>query len=215
MAAPDAELSRDVAEEIRRVSHFGHAATVRDDLVAASTAFDEGRLDEAVELLERAKRHAPRSPSVRVLLGLVHYEREDWRPAARELATYRRLSGRFDQDPVYADALRGIGRAERAAEVLGSLDVTEVGEEVYVEGLVVWSGALKDLGRHSEAVDVLKQGPLEPQVVLPYHLRLWYSLADALEAAGSRDEARSWWDAVYAEDPAFFDVAQRRLGVKR
>lgn len=209
-----ADLPRDVAEEIRRVAHFGHAGDVGQDITDASAAFDEGRLDDAVQLLERAKQHAPRSPTIRALAGLVRYHREEWREAARELATYRRLSGRSDQDPVYADVLRALGRPEKSVEVLADLDSKEVEEEVFVEGLVVRAGALRDLGRLDEAIGVLRGGPLAPDVVETHHLRLWYALADALEAAGRRAEARPWWDAVHAEDPLFFDVSDRRLGVK-
>lgn len=208
------DLPRDVAEEIRRVAHFGRAGGVRQDVTDAAAAFDEGRLDDAVELLERAKHHAPRSPTIRALAGLVRYHREEWQQTTRELATYRRLSGKFDQDPVYADALRALGRPERAIEVLEALDPSEVPEEVYAEALVVRAGALRDVGRLDDALDVLQSGPLQPKVVQPHHLRLWYALADALEADGRRAEARPWWDAIYAEEPLFFDVSRRRLGVR-
>jgi tetratricopeptide (TPR) repeat protein len=209
------ELPRDVADEIRRVAHFGRADAVKQDIADAADAFEEDRLDDAVELLDRAKHHAPRSPTIRALAGLVHYHRGDWRESARELAAYRRLSGRRDQDPVYADSLRALGRPEKAVEVLEALGDEDVPEEVSVEGLIVHGGALRDLGHPAEAVEVLQRGPLHPREVRGHHLRLWYALADALEEAGRRVDAREWWDALYAEDPSFFDVARRRLGVKR
>jgi tetratricopeptide (TPR) repeat protein len=214
MEASSPELPRDVAEEIRRVAHFGRAEAVADDVKAATSAFEEERMDDAIELLERAKHHAPRSPTIRALAGLVRYHRGDWREAARELATYRRLSGRSDQDPLYADALRALGRPEKAVQVLEELDAQEVPEEVYVEGLIVRSGALRDLGRTQEAVELLRGGPLSPDEIRPHHLRLWYLFADVLEETGMRAEARAWWDAVYAEDPSFFDIARRRLGLR-
>ncbi len=214
MEPVEGELPRDIASEIRQVAHFGHAGAVRDDMLAAAAAFEEGRHDDAIALLDRAKEHAPRSPSVRELAGLVHYERGDWKAAARELAAYRRLSGRSDQDPIYADVLRALGRPEKALEVLQELRADEVSEDAFVEGLIVRSGALRDLGRPDEAVEVLKQGPLTVPEVRSEHLRLWYAMGEALEAAGRRREARDWWDAIYAEDPEFFDVARRRLGVK-
>lgn len=210
----EGELPRDIASEIRHVAHFGHATEVRDDMLAAAAAFEEGRHDDALALLDHAKQHAPRSPSLRELAGLVHYERGDWRAAARELAAYRRLSGRSDQDPIYADVLRALGRPEKALEVLVELRREDVSDDTFVEGLIVQSGALRDLGRANEAVEVLKQGPLTVREVRPEHLRLWYAMGEALEAADRRREARDWWDAIYAEDPDFFDVARRRLGVR-
>jgi tetratricopeptide (TPR) repeat protein len=208
-------LSRELSRELNAVAHFGRASEVKEAVVAASQAVEEERFVDALEHLGLAKRHAPRSPSIRELAGLVHYRLGHWREAARELAAYRRLSGKSDQDPVYADALRAVGNVDRALQVLRDLDPAEVTEEVYVEGLVVLGGLLRDAQRAEEAVDALRRGPLQPREVLPHHLRLWYALAEALEAAGRTSEAREWWDAIYAEDPAFFDVAHRRLGAKR
>src|SRR5947209_7508244 len=101
----------------------------------------------------------------------------------------------------FADAERALGRPEKAVEILTELPRDEVSEDVLVEALIVMAGALRDLGRAVEAVAALREGPVRPVQVLPHHLRLWYALADALEDADNRREARSWWDAIYAEDP--------------
>lgn len=214
MTTTPSELPRDVLDEIRRIAHFGRAPAVTQDVEAAVVAVDEDRLDDALEHLQGAKHHAPRAPTIRELIGLVHYQRGEWREAARELATYRRLSGRTNQDHLYADAIRALGRPEKAIEVLEELDLTGLADEIRVEALIIHAGALRDLERAADAVELLKRGPLDPPAVLPYHLRLWYALADALEESGKRSDARSWWDAIYAEDPTFFDVDRRRLGIK-
>lgn len=181
----------------------------------ASTAYEAGAYEDAARILEEAKPSAPRSVVVRELLGLAYYHLGRWREAARELAAYGRLSGERDQDPPYADAERALGRPQKALDILEGLGADEVTEEVYVEALVVRASALRELGRAREAVEELRAGPVRPPRVLGHHLRLWYALAEALEEAGERPEARAWWDAIYAEDPDFFDVARRRLGVKR
>lgn len=209
------DLPAEVAREIDQVAHFGRGQNVKRVVAEASRAFDAGSFDETIAMLGEAKTQAPRSVFVRELLGLAYYNLGRWREATRELAAYRRLSGERDQDPSLADAERALGRPEKAIELLEDLDPSEVGAEVYTEGLIVRAGALRDLGRASEAVEVLRKGPVRPRQVIDRHLRLWYALAEALEEAGERREARSWWDAIYAEDPGFFDVASRRLGVKR
>ncbi len=79
--------------------------------------------------------------------------------------------------------------------------------------MIVHAGALNDLGMAGEAVDILESGPLRPSHAEPHHLRLWYALADALERADRRRDSRPWWDLIYAEDPNFFDVERRRLGI--
>ena len=213
--SPGDQLPTEVSREINQVAHFGRARTVKDSVAEAADAFDEGDYERVIDVLATAKRDAPRSVTVRELLGLAFYHLGKFRDAARELAAYRRLSGEHDQDPPFADAERALGRPDKAVEVLSELPRDEVSEEILVEALVVLAGALRDLGRAGEAVDALRTGPVRPAQVLPHHLRLWYALADALEDADNRREARSWWDAIYAEDPEFFDVSSRRLGVKR
>lgn len=208
-----AGLPREVAREIDQIAHHGKAKQVKEAVAQASALFEEGSYAEALAPLLRAKTDAPRSGAVREMLGLVYYRLGRWREAARELAAYRRLSGRRDQDHLYADAERALGKPERAVDILDDLPA-EVDEEAAVEALVVLGGALTDLGRPGEAVERLQRGPIQPPEVMPHHLRLWYALADALERDGRRPEARSWWDAIYAEDPDFFDVESRRLGLR-
>jgi tetratricopeptide (TPR) repeat protein len=209
-------LDPGVAREIDRVAHLGKAREVKEILAEARRAYEEERYEDALEPMARAKKDAPRSGAVRELLGLLWYRLEDWRGAARELAAYRRLSGRRDQDHVYADAERALGRPEKAIDILDRLTPEEaVSEEAWVEGVIVGAGARADLGRPEEGIaHIGERGPVEPEEILPHHLRLWYVLADLLERTGNRAEARGWWDAIYAEDPSFFDVDRRRLGIR-
>lgn len=208
-------LPADIGREIDQVAHFGRAPAVKKAVLDAAAAYEAGSYDDAITLLIEAKRIAPRSVVVRELLGLSFYALERWREAARELAAYRRMSGERDQDPTLADVERALGRPEKALEILEGLEGEDVSEEVLVEGLIVRAAAFVETGRAGDAVAMLRSGPIAPSRVLPHHLRLWYSLADALEEAGDRREARQWWDAIYAEDPDFFDVSSRRLGLKR
>lgn len=207
-----AGLPSEIWAEISQTSHHGKAPVVRDQILEAIAAFEREEYADAFARASVAKGEAPRSASVRELLGLAAYRLGRWRDAQRELQTYRRLSGRRDHDPEIADCERALGRPERAVEILADLDAEEVGEQVWVEGLIVSAGALLDLGRPREAVQRLGRGPVDAKVVHGHHLRLWYALADALEKAGQRAKARAVWDLVYAEDPEFFDVAARRLG---
>jgi tetratricopeptide (TPR) repeat protein len=218
MTESEAERERgllpEIAREIDQVAHFGHAPAVKRLVKEAGAALEEENWSGAVDPLTEAKGKAPRSAHVREMLGLAYYGLGRWREAARELAAYRRLSGGRNRDPEYADAERALGRPEKAVEILADLDPDEVSEDVRAEALVVRAGALCDLGRAEEAVALLETASVRPREVLPYHLRMWYALADALERAGRRTDARWWWDAIYAEEPEFFDVARRRLGLK-
>lgn len=212
---PIPSLLPEIAREIDQVAHFGSAPRVKKQIIEAGEAFDAGEYERALEPLLEAKKKAPRSVFVREVLGLAYHHLGRWREAARELAAYRRLSDRRNRDPELADCERALGRPEKAVEILGDITAQDVDEEVLTEGLIVAAGALQDLGRDEDAVATLERGPLRPSAnVDVHHLRLWYALADALERVGRRSEARGWWDAIYAEDPEFFDIAKRRLGVK-
>ncbi len=210
-----AELLVEISREIDQVAHFGSARKVKDLIIAAGDAVEAGDHERAVTALLEAKTKAPRSVHVREMLGLAYHQLGRWREAARELAAYRRLSDRRDRDPEFADCERALGRPEKAVEILSDITAQDIAEEVLIEGLVVAAGALLDLDRPDDAVRTLERGPLKPPNVGPHHLRLFYALADALERAGRRSDARGWWDTIYAEDPEFFDVAKRRLGIKR
>jgi tetratricopeptide (TPR) repeat protein len=208
------ELLPAVSREIDQVAHFGSAPKVKQALIKAGEAFAADDHASAVDVLLEAKKKAPRSVYVRELLGLAYYRLGRWKEAARELAAYRRMSDRRDRDPEFADCERALGRPEKTLEILSDITAQDVPEHVLAEGLIVAAGALADLGRYHDAVRVLERGPLRPRSVEPHHLRLWYALADSLEAAGRRSDSRAWWDAIYSEDPEFFDVARRRLGIK-
>lgn len=208
-------LLPEVAREIDQVAHFGSAPRVKKQLIEAGEAFEAGSYEQAIEPLLEAKTKAPRSVYVRELLGLAYHHLERWKEAARELSAYKRMSDLHNRDPELADCERALGRPEKAIEILADVTAHDLDDEVLSEGLIVAAGAMSDLGRHADAVKMLERGPLRPSgAVEPFHLRLWYALADALEGTGRRREARAWWDAIYAEDPEFFDVAKRRLGVK-
>jgi tetratricopeptide (TPR) repeat protein len=212
---PTRSLLPEVAREIDQVAHFGSAPRVKKQLIEAAEAFDTGDFDRAIPPLLEAKTKAPRSIFVRELLGLAFHHLERWKDAARELAAYKRMSDLHNRDPELADCERALGRPEKAIDMLADVTAHGLDDDVLTEGLIVAAGAMHDLGRHDDAVKMLERGPLRPAgAVEPFHLRLWYALADALEQAGRRPEARAWWDAIYAEDPEFFDIARRRLGVK-
>lgn len=208
------DLLPEIGREITQVAHFGSAPKVKRLLVTAGEKLEAGDHQAAIDALLEAKTKAPRSTYVREMLGLAYYHLGMWREAARELAAFRRMSERRDRDPEFADCERALGKPEKAVDVLADIAAQDIPEEVLVEGLIVAAGAYRDLGRPEDAVRVLEQGPLRPATAEEHHLRLFYALADALERAGRRPEARGYWDAIYAEDPAFFDVERRRFGIR-
>ena len=175
----------------------------------AAAAFMEEDYDEAIRLGEQAKHIALRSAAARELLGLAYYRVGKWSEAAKELTTFRRISGSTEQNPVIADSYRAMGKPEKAIEYCLEIDRKEVAPAVYYEGVIVAAGALADQGRVDDAIKILERLDLRPEVAAEHHLRAWYALADLLERKGRFTQAREWFEAVASADADLTDAPER------
>ncbi len=207
--SPRSSLPRDVAEEVQRVTR---PTEVRDALA---------RLSRAVELLERgdpgaataearkAKKLSPRSASVREVLGLALYEQGSWKEALAEMKTYKRISGRADQNHIIADSLRAMGRPAEAVPLAEEELRAKVSNEAKAEAVIVAASALADQGRFPEALAFLGRARTREDVAAGYTLRLWYVKGDILAKAGRPDEAAVEFRKVMRHDAGAFDAAER------
>jgi tetratricopeptide (TPR) repeat protein len=185
-----------------------------DDLVKAyamaGAALAAGDASDAMPYLEWAKSVAGRSSSVREALGIARYQLGDFAAAAAELATYRRLSGRQDQNHLLADCARATGHPERVAEYIEAMTAASgVPRDRLVEGYVVLAGAAGDRGDWEAAFAALALADLSPVKVEVWHRRVWYAAADLAERAGDPSRAREYLEAVLAVDPDYLDAAER------
>src|SRR5437773_7800450 len=124
-------------EEIR-------ASTPKAKQEAALAAFEHardllqrGRDGAAAQAATEAKRLAPRSGSVRELLGVARYRAGQYRDALRELQAYRRMTGRLDQNHLIADSYRGLGMPAKAVPVAVEAVRSRLREEPRAEAAVV------------------------------------------------------------------------------
>ena len=175
----------------------------------AIKALSSGDIERAVSLAREAKAMAPRSGRVRELLGLASYQAGNWQEALRELLAYRRLTALLEESHVIADCYRALGHPERALAVCEEISPRSVSPAVWAETVIVAASTLAEQGDFGRALAELRRADLEPREVQDYHLRLWYVMADILERAGKPDEARAVWERIYADEPDFFDVAER------
>ncbi len=189
-------LSKDRADEVAR--HLVQAGRLLDDEPRA-----------ALRHARAARSGGARIPSVREAVGLAAYAAGEWAEALSELRTYRRMTGDVEHLALIADAQRGLGRPAKALEVLDEPQIERMPAAARIELLLVASGALRDLGRPDEAVEVLSVRELDSPSVRPETARLWYGYADALLAAGRREEAVQWFEAVAAADDDQTDAAER------
>ncbi|HZP89771.1 MAG TPA: tetratricopeptide repeat protein [Actinomycetota bacterium] len=203
-------LPREVVHELRAVARAGSA----DRAIA--------RLERAVELLERgdprgaaseaakAKAVAPRSAAVREVLGLALYGQRRWREALSEMQAYRRMSGRSDQNHIIADCHRALGHPERAVPLAEeALAARGVPLAAKAEAVVVAASALADMGRHEQALGLLRRVRTREDVAGPEVLRVWYVTGSVLARAGRPEEAAREFRKILRHDPAAFDTAER------
>jgi tetratricopeptide (TPR) repeat protein len=147
---------------------------------------------------------------VREVLGLAYYRLGRWQDALTELKSYRRLSGRRDQNHLIADCLRGLGQPEQAVPVAEeAIRDPAVPPEARAEAAIVAAAALADQGRFPEALAVLRRRPTREDESEPWTLRLWYVRGDILERAGRPEEAAEEFRRIVRHDAGAFDAAER------
>lgn len=175
----------------------------------ALAAFDREEFGKAAGEARRAKEAAPRSPSVREALGLIYHARKEFKEALGELQTFRRLSGSPLQDATIADCYRELGRPEKALEVVMSLKRESVDEQAWIEAQVIRARAHESRGNVDAAVGVLRTLDADGQISEGNHLRARYELAELLERAGERGEARMVFAKIAVKAPGYRDALKR------
>jgi tetratricopeptide (TPR) repeat protein len=195
---PAADLDRDTKAELRSLPTT-LAERVSNHLVAAGLLLDDDPPRAHVHAWY-ARSLAPRLAIVREAAGLTAYRTGDYAAAIAELRAVRRMTGDPAHLPILADAERGLGRPERALALAKDPDAAKLEAADRVELAIVASGARRDLGEHDAAVVGLQGSALDSDRLQPWTPRLWYAYAEALLAAGRRDEALRWFESVAAID---------------
>lgn len=203
-------LPREVEEDVRRTARPAQQADVLSRLSRAIERLERDDPRGAVPEAEKAKALAPRSPSVREVLGMAYYGAGRWQDAVTELKAYKRISGRPDQNHLIADSLRGLGRPMEAVPLAEEL-LRDRGapNEAKAEAVIVAASALADERRYPEALALLARARTREDVAEDYTLRLWYVRGDVLARAGRGDEAAVEFRKVMRHDPGAFDAAER------
>jgi tetratricopeptide (TPR) repeat protein len=203
----------DVRNEIVRL---GGAKGPRyyDQLMKAADAYGRDHERDALRLLRPLRDALPDSPSVRELLGLVHYRLGHYQAASKELEAFVEVSGSVEQHPVLMDCYRAQRRWRKVDQCWRELTAASPGADIVTEGRIVAAGALADRGRLDEAIALLNRADRRVDKPKPHHVRLWYALADLEERAGNVPRARSLFDRVRREDAGFADVAERLAALR-
>jgi tetratricopeptide (TPR) repeat protein len=204
-----AELDKTVREELSRL-HPGLAKEVSQRLVLVGKLLDD-EPETAYLHAAAARERAARLPSVREAVGLAAYRTGRYAEALAELRTVRRLTGSNEHLPVMADCERGLGRPERALEMLRSDEARTLDITGRAELLIVASGARADRGELEAAVITLQVPELRSASREPWVARLQSAYSDALAAVGRDCEAREWLERAAASDEDGQTGAAERL----
>ncbi|WP_284976173.1 hypothetical protein [Arthrobacter sp. efr-133-TYG-104] len=184
------ELDRATGHQIKTLEEQS-AGWVAKHLVMAGRLIDiEPEL--AFQHALAASRRGGRLSVVREAVGLTAYAAGHYGEALREFRTYRRISGSNVHLPVMADCERGLGRPDRALDVVRSPEAQDLDAPGKVELAIVASGARADLNQLDAAVSELEIPQLDINRAFSYSPRLFRAYAEALSAVGRTDEADKW-----------------------
>jgi len=163
-------------------------------LLAAERALGEEDPDRAYEHAKVARRFGSRVGVVREAAGVAAYRAGHFAEALNDLRAARRLTGSDELLPLIADCERGLGRPERALDLVRSPEAERAGRAVQIELAIVESGARRDLGQKDAAVVTLQRLPeLRDTRPHPWSARLAFAYADALADAGHEEAATDWF----------------------
>jgi tetratricopeptide (TPR) repeat protein len=203
------ELDKSVRAELSSL-HPGLAKEIAQRLVLAGELLDDDP-ETAYLHAAAAREKAARVSCIREAVGLAAYRTGRYAEALAELRTVRRLTGSNDSLPIMADCERGLGRPERALEMLRSDEARSLDVAGRVEMLIVASGARADLGELEAAVITLQVPELRSTTREPWLARLRSAYADALATAGRDAEAREWLELAAEVDEDGDTGAAERL----
>ena len=96
------------------------------------------------------------------------------------------MTGRNDYLPLMADAERGLGRLDRALDLVHSAEAKRLPRAAQIELRIVESGIRRDQGLADAAVLALQVPELTDGKQRPWSARLFYAYGEALIAAGRR-----------------------------
>lgn len=207
------QLPRNVVKEIeRQIADPGRAKEIALALSIGSAAIDADAIEVAMEHLSWAKSQVPRIPSVREAFGVALYLSGDFAAAVTELQTYRRITGRTDQNHLIADCFRALGRdIDQIAELAESL-IKDASAPIdrRTEAAIIWASAVADNQDVRGARAVLRRFADRTRIGDGEHyLRFRYLEADLAARDGAVDEARGIFEEVLALDGEWLDIADR------
>lgn len=194
------DLDGDALAALRTLGGANQEIVARH-LVAAGQLIDFDA-EKAYKHAQAAVKRAGRVDVVREAAALTAYATGRYEEALREVRAVRRMRGDDSLRAIEADSERGLGRPEKALEVVEAIDLSALPLEEQVEVVLVAAGARQDLEQEEAALvlvgDALDKLPedVEPDVAA----RLMSLQADLLRGLGREEEAVEVEEQMPLED---------------
>jgi hypothetical protein len=174
---------------------------VAGHLAAAEMLLLDDDEQSAREHARAAKRLAGRVAAVREAAAITAYRCGDYADALGELRAVRRMTGDDSFVPMMADCERGLGRPQKALELLKEIrDAATSDAGLKIESAIVAAGARSDLGQHDAALVLLDIPELTSLPAGSERARLQYAYAAALQALDRAEQAREWFQRAAESD---------------
>ena len=204
------QLDPSVLNELRTLPE-DLADRVARRLVTADEALVEGDIDAARAQIAVAKRIAGRVAAVREAAGIAAYLGGDYAEAIADLRAARRMRGSQELVPMLADCERGLGRPERALDLIREVDTASVDQDTRVELALVAAGARADLGQVDAGLLILQSSEFSRLPAGSLRARVEYACSELLASAGREAEAADWLLRAAASDTEGVTDAAERL----
>ncbi len=208
------ELDRSVTAQLKGLPEK-LALRVARHLAAAGTLIDDDPTTAYQHTLA-ARARAARLAVVREACGEAAYAAGEYAEALSELRAAKRINGTTAYLPIMADCERALGRPERALALAKSPAVANFDPATKAEMTIVEAGARRDLGEYDAALRTLENAPLNNKTRATWVVRLRYTYADTLLAAGRPADALEWFhrtEAIDADETT--DAATRATTIEK
>ena len=192
------ELGKEIRQELSTLDG-PVAGTVARHLVMAGRLMDSDP-ELAHQHTQHARTLAGRVAVIREAAGYAAYEAGHYDVALNEFRTARRIGGRSDFLAVMADCERGVGRPEKALALAEDPDAARLPVDARAELAIVAAGALRDLDRSAEALELLRRALPKRAQGEQWVARVQYALGDVLAERGDTAEAVAAFAAAEAGD---------------
>jgi len=204
----DLELEPDLYAELE--SFGGRTSTLAKHLLSVQV-LAESDPQAAYQHALKLRTRIPRSALARQTSCIAAYRAGHYKEAIKEEAAYRRISAAFDLVPIAADSERGLGRPQRALDMVTQFEPEKLDSDTRTELFIVGGGARRDL-KDDDAARVLLQKAVRAAKSPMAMARARYALGDLLADHGDVEQARKWLqNAADIDEEGTWTEAARRL----